>query len=175
MKQLIYYIFNEKEKNKMMIMLFVIVLFTPGLSVMAQNIRVRENTSFDVTAQYSGIPGDDIVNVYENTMGDYELNINGGRYKQAWHVEMTKTTDSWDSDFVLEVKRDPSDNRVTGGDAYLTVPDESTTAEIFFRSNNKKDIRKPNLKIQYRVSGVTASNTTPGTYTTTITYTLVGN
>ena len=152
--------------------IIVFILFVPAVSTIAQKLVVKEKVAFDKTAEFSGIAGDDIVNVYENDMGDYRIKILGGTYKRTWHVEVTKTTDSWDSNFVLEVKRDPSDTRVTGGDSYLTVPDEPT-ADIFFWSNNKRDIKRPNLKIQYKVSGVTASSATPGTYTTTITYTLV--
>jgi len=159
----------SKIKN---LSIIALALFIPILSVKAQNIVIRENVPFDKTAEFSGIAGDDIVNVYENDMGDYEIRIIGGKYGTTWHVEMTKTTDSWDSNFVVEVKKDPTDNRVTGGDTYLTVPDEPA-ADIFFSSTNTKNIQIPNLKIQYRVSGVTASSTTPGTYTTTITYTLV--
>lgn len=149
----------------------IFMLFTFCTVVEAQRIRVDENVPFNVTAQHSGIAGDDLVNSYENTMGDYDLEIWGQTYGTTWHITVNKSTGQWNPYLILEVQRDPNDNRVVGGTTYQQIPD-SPGSLYFFRTNNTQNVRNPGVNIQYRLSGVTAIIPI-GTYTTTVTYTLV--
>jgi len=124
--------------------------------------------SFSVTLP--SVPGDPPGTVYENTMGDVELNMDGGggAAGRRWQVTVSKSTASWNANLQLDVRRDSARTDVVDGSSYVTVPN-SPSSIYFFRSNNVRRVR--NLDIQHRVT-INDPTISAGTYTTTVTYTI---
>lgn len=145
-------------------LIVLIVILTPDIQ--AQTITLDQKVPFDKVAQHSGLAGDDIVNTYENVLGDIELTIKGELYDKTWKVDIHRVDGHWNSNFVLEARA--VHNSIIGGDTYQVV---NSAAQEFFRSNNKKIVN--NVQLQHRVSGVSAAVVVAGSYDTTIFYTLV--
>ena len=139
--------------------------------IQAQTIRanVYVLVSFSVTAPV--IPGDAPATVYENIMGNVELNMDGGNNGSSgrrWQVTVSKSTTHWNTNLQLDVRRDPTRTNVVDGDSYVTIPDAPTSI-YFFRSNNTRRVNNLDLQHRFTLNGI---DILAGTYTTTVTYTI---
>ena len=96
-------------------LIFMIVIATTALS---QSIAVDENVPVSFSVLPPAVPGDPPVSTYENTMGDIELEMDGGNkwaFGTTWYVTVYKSTTSWDPNLKLDVYRDPSRTDPTRG------------------------------------------------------------
>jgi len=147
-------------------------LFNAGDSY-SQTIRVDENVPFSVTIVQPATAGDDIINQYTNTLGDYDVNVQGGTYNRRWHVDISKTVTAGDPDLELDVLRDPNDNGVRNGPTTFTaVPTDPSNMRLF-SSNNQRNARNPGVEIQYQlVASITTANMRQGNFVITVIFTL---
>ncbi len=148
------------------------LLFYIQSKIQAQSISISVSVPIDFGVLPPAIPGDPAVSTYENTLGDSQLDIDGGNkwgYGNTWGVTVSKTTASWHSNLLLDVLRDPSITYLIGGDSYVTIPN-TPSATMFFSCTTQRRAR--NVDLQHRVR-ISPSDPPAGSYTTTITYTLV--
>lgn len=85
-----------------------------------------------------------------------------------WHVDARMTTSSWNPNLVLSVKRN------SGGSGWVWDGTDYTALSTMDTTLFQGLFGASNLPMQLRVSGVSIT-IPPGTYSTTITYTVVGN
>lgn len=157
--------------GKIIVYMTFVVSFSILVNVASgQSISATVKVPFSVTATFSGIPGDDLDNPYENIMGDTELDISGGSFGKTWRVDISKSiSPTPDPNFYVEVMADGSNSKITGGGVYVEAPDDPSR-NVFIYSNNSKNVN--NLDLQHRVSQVRAVNVLQETYDITIYYTL---
>lgn len=148
------------------------LLFCIQTKIQAQSISVSVSLPIDFGVLPPAIPGDPAVSSYENTLGDSQLDIDGGNkwgYGITWGVTVSKTYTSWHANLLLDVLRDPSLTYLSGGDSYVTIPN-TPSATLFFSCTTQRRARPVYLQHRVRLS---PSAPPAGNYTTTITYTLV--
>ena len=122
-------------------------------SLWAQSLSVSVTLPVEFGVLPPAIPGDPPVSTYENTLGDARMEVDGGNkwgYGNTWGVTVNKTY-------------------LIGGDSYVTIPN-SPASILFFSCNTQRRARY--LALQHRVL-INGGDPPAGTYTTTITYTLV--
>jgi hypothetical protein len=148
--------------------IIIVAVLSFGERIQAQSVQVITVRAWNPASTPPALAGNDIVNTYTCAMGDYQLTMRGGGWGSTWHVDVQMTQPA--PSFVMEVQRDPTNNRVRDGATWVTIGTQRT---YFFRSNGRTNVN--NLNIQYRLSNVTAGdpNIHTGTFTITITYTIV--
>jgi len=149
--------------------LFIVIAMNQLL--FSQTVTIVENTPVSFTVVYDPVL-QEITPSYENVMGDIQISTDGGGnkvYGKTWYVTVSKSITGWDSNLTLEVRRDPTNRKVSNGTSYVVVPD-GPAASYFFESNNKSFV--DNLGLQHCVSNIDAT-ISPNTYTTTVNYTIV--
>lgn len=154
----------------------IIYMFVPFFlyqtTIQAQSISVTVYVPVEFGVLPPTIPGDQTVSTYENTLGNSELDIDGGNkwaFGTTWGVTVSKSTASWHANLLLDVLRDPSITYLIGGDNYISIPDEPTAISFFSCITQR---RARNVGLEHRVR-ISPSDPPAGTYTSTITYTLV--
>jgi len=115
----------------------------------------------------SAIVNDDIVDTHESETGQITLNISAGRW-DSYRVSVHKTDSNWQGDLSIDVRRTSNGNgpgSLSGGTVYQQVDD---TGAAFFSGIGQRS----KIYCQYRIRGV-GPQIPPGTYTTSIVYTVV--
>jgi hypothetical protein len=111
-------------------------------------------------------PGSDLISSYQSLVDAVNIDITGAG-NDIWQVNIRRVDTNWPPAFTLEARRTSSHPNVYGGTAYQQV---TTSDQLFFytdiRANNTR-----NIKIQYRLSGVSVQ-IPPGTYATVVYYTV---
>lgn len=134
-----------------------------ALEISASGGWSRTITSSDLTAG----AGSDLKSTYESASNATTINILG----VTWQVAVRRVDTSWNSDFVLSVKRTSDGtgkgSTISGGLSYVTV---GTTDSAFFSGTKNKT----GINLQYQLSGVSIT-IPPGNYSTSITFTITGN
>lgn len=140
--------------------IFLIALFLlfPGVSL-AIDISAEGVWSeiIDANDLVSGA-GSDLKSSYESEAGATLLTISGCTDENdSWQVEVSRTDYNWSSKFVLYVRR--------GEENYQAITTSNST--LFSGAGNTA-----NIALQYKLEGMSVQ-VSPGTYSTTITYTVV--
>jgi hypothetical protein len=160
----------NQVKNRIRLAAIAILSLVFSARIGAQSVQIITVRAWNPVSTPPTLAGNDIVNPYTCTMGDYRLTVRGGGWRSTWHVDVRMTQPAGDPSFILEVRRDPNNNRVQGGTNWVAI---GTLNTYFFRSNGRTNVN--NLNIQYRIRNVTAGdpNIHEGTFSITITYTIV--
>ncbi|MEW5768087.1 MAG: hypothetical protein AB1797_10785 [bacterium] len=135
----------------------------------APNITVTGSWSeiIDASDLQAG-PGSDLINSYESASNAISIEITGTG-QANWQVNVKKIDTDWPSSFYLYVKR-TSDGigggSISRGTFYQEVTE--TDKDFFEGQANRSDIH-----LQLKLGGVSVQ-IPPGTYTTTVYYTVIG-
>lgn len=109
--------------------------------------------------------GSDLIDTYESASNEISIQIVS---PANWRVDVRKSDITWHSNFQLYVRR-TSDGTgggsISGGTTYQEVTD---TDQSFFTGNKNRN----SVDVQLRLTGVSIQ-IPPGTYTTTVYYTVV--
>jgi hypothetical protein len=111
--------------------------------------------------------GSDLTDTYESSNDATTLDIT---HDPQWHVDIHRTDTIWSPDFTLYAKRTSEgtgSGSISGGISYIEVTAVGT--QFFTGSQDRSGI-----DVQYQLTGVSVG-ISPGTYTTTVTYTVVDN
>jgi hypothetical protein len=137
----------------------------------AQSVTVVPIATWNPSPTHSGSAGEDLDNPIQCSLGDYELNVHSGSYGTSWHVAVRMSQPNGDPGFKLEVLRDASQWKISGGTDWVTV---GTADTYFFSANGFKNVN--GIGLQYRISNITAgdpgTNAGAGTFSLTVTYTI---
>jgi len=157
-------------KNVFLLAAWAWLLSSAG-QALSQSITVNALVPFSVTIVQPTTAGNDIINQYANTLGDYNVDIKGGSYTTSWHVDISKTVTAGDPDLELDVLRDPNNNDVTSGPTTFTaIPNDPSSLKLF-SANGKRNVN--NVQIQYQLVASTATTDMhQGNFTITVLFTL---
>jgi hypothetical protein len=159
-------------RNRIFPALWIGLLLLPFGKGSTQTIIVDRNVPFNVTITAPGTSGADITNQYANTMGDYDVNVQGGAYNRSWHVDISKIITAGDPAFVLEVQRAIDTRVINGPTSYQAIPNSPSSLKLF-SPNNRRNVRNPGLNIQYRLNASTSTaNMRSGSFVITVHFTL---
>lgn len=113
--------------------------------------------------------GSDLKPVYESATDATTLSISGcADNNDTWRVDVKRFDSVWHSDFTLYVKRTSDgagEGSILGGGSYVEV--KAVDGEFFSGAGDRSGI-----SVQYKLSGMSV-RVPPGTYSSTIIYTVV--
>lgn len=112
--------------------------------------------------------GSDLKSTYTSAEGATILNITRA-WAWPWRVDVRRSDKNWPSGLTLYVRRrsDGSGHgSISGGTAYVSI---STTDQTFFNGSGNRS----GINCQYQLTGMSI-DISPGTYSTTIIYTIIG-
>ncbi len=118
----------------------------------------------------TGGAGSDLNGAYESAADAYSITISGtAGPSDNWRVDVKKSDGTWNGNLVLWARRTSSGTggSVSGGQAYQQIG--NTSAAFFSGSGDVSGIA-----VQLKLTGVSIT-IPPGTYTSTVYYTVVDN
>jgi hypothetical protein len=133
----------------------------------AQPLRLRlRNRDWDVTvgvADLAGGAGSDIGDIPPSADNWQRIQIQNT--SGTWMVQVSRADTTWHSGIHIYVQRTTIVAGVTGGMTYKEI--DTTDADFFWGTGN------PTVNLQFMTDGgFIAAGVPPGTYTTTVTYTI---
>ena len=158
------------------ILIFIIASFL-FLSVV---IADDEDKEYDIRAEggwsdlmidagyLMGGAGTDLIDMYESNSDATLLDIRFPKKDELWRFDVRKSDTTWFSDLSLYIRRTGSGSgsgSISGGNSYIEILDMDRE---FFSGNGHLN----NIPLQYKLSGVSVQ-VPPGTYSTTVIFTLV--
>jgi len=121
------------------------------------------------SSDLQGGAGTDLQGSYTSGEGATTLNVTGtSGSDDAWKVQVRMDNTSWQSEVILSVQRKGDGSgagSISNGTSYTTV---GTSDVYFFEGTGDKT----DIPVQYEISGMSISMP-PGTYSTTLTFTVV--
>lgn len=148
-----------------LIMLFLLRINNSAIDITATGGWTRTITSSDLI---SGA-GSNLINSYQSSSNATIINIlNCINNNDRWRVDISRTDNIWNSNFILSVRRTSSGTgggAINGGTVYMQI---TTVSQRFFMGRGNRS----NINVQYRLNGMSI-NVAPNIYSTTVTYTLV--
>jgi len=157
---------RKKDTLRKIVLISVAVAILAGLG---WAVRIRVTGGWTEIIDFNdlqGGPGSDLISSYESLVDAVDIDITGAG-NQAWQVDIRRVDANWPPAFILEARRTSSHPDVYGGTAYQQV---TTFDQLFFYTNVRSNNAR-NIKIQYRLSGVSVQ-VPPDTYATTVYYTV---
>ncbi len=157
---------RRKDALRKIILISGAVAVLGGLS---WAVRIRVTGGWTEIIDFNdlqGGPGSDLISSYESLVDAVDIDISGAG-NQLWQVHIRRVDTNWPPAFTLEARRTSTDPDVYGGTAYQQV---TTSDRLFFYTNVRPNNAR-NVKIQYRLSGVSVQIPS-GTYATTVYYTV---
>jgi len=162
-------IMNMKNQYKIFAFTFLLFFFIQNNTVRAQSITVRND--WDLSIGYSDLispPVSDLNSTYKSEVEQTKIRIGRSRNKY-WEVSISMSPDAdWPSDFHLYARRTgdgTGDGYVEGGEDFQEI----TEIDNYFFDGF---LNRRRMWVQYRLTGVSIA-IPAGTYTATITYTVV--
>ena len=156
---------KDIPRKIVLILAAVAVLGGVGLAV-----RIRVTGGWTEIIDFNdlrGGPGSDLIASYESLVDAVDIDITGAG-NALWEVDIRRMDTNWQPAFTLEARRSSSHPDVYGGTAYQQV---TMSDQLFFYTNVRSNNTR-NIKIQYRLSGVSVQ-IPPGNYTTMVYFTVL--
>jgi len=157
---------RKKDTLRKIVLIFWAIAVLGGLG---WAIRIRVSGSWTEIIDFNdlqGGPGSDLIFSYESLVDAVDIDITGSG-NRTWQVNIRRMDTNWDPGFTLDARRTSSDQDVYGGTAYQQV---TVSDQLFFYTNVSPNNAR-NIKVQYRLSGVSVQSP-PGTYATTVYFTV---
>ncbi len=160
--------------------LFILLpsFFLLPLHVSAQanvTIRASGSTTWSTTLGSANItgPGASFATPVQSVANDYYLRVAGTTAGKYWEVSVQRDHPStWLDSMRLYVQRNTNDPNLSGGQPFVYIPHTGETyPSVFIRGT--MDFNKIDIQLQMDVPPM--SGLYVGTFTTTITYTIVDN
>jgi hypothetical protein len=142
-----------------------IFIFPAWLKSQAISVAGTWSLLLDATMLEAGA-GSNFIEPIASATGQVLVDINPRSYGRTWSVYVHKQDTFWDSSLHLDIRRQPFTN-ISGGLSYFELTD--IDQEFFYSTQRKKC---NDIQIQFQLRGASVS-LTPGTYSTTVVYTLV--
>ncbi|MDO9593566.1 MAG: hypothetical protein Q7J19_01085 [Lutibacter sp.] len=142
------------------------------------NIAVSQNVSISVSGNWAKTiaatdiseAGNDYPTSYESNTNQTLLSLNPNSQGKGVNVYVTRSDIKWQSDLILEVKRNSNggNSSVTDGLNYKTIINTQSLVSPFFSCIQAVT----NMTLQYRITGISVLLPVD-IYSTTITYTVM--
>lgn len=157
--------------KKRLLYFLILFIFFLIFALESEAISIDVSGSWGLTISANDLisgPCSGLQSDYESSTNAVTIDVSYASYNRTWRVSVRKIDQSWPNDFILFTRRTSYSYGVTGGTNYQEITNSNRT----FISSNRDRINVSGLAVQFQLSGVSI-NIPPGTYITTIYYTIV--